>query len=349
MLFNVESDTGSEIVGYLVPDGFTGQPTIVVTSGAEDLLRRPTWVLYEALVAAGRHETGLCGFRIDEENVPGLGTLDDLEIRDAETDLIIYRRVDPDVIVRRKIFRLEVHLLPLFRLDRALGQNFQFSFPSVERFGLETVNQVFLMNNSASINASGRVTYSSVQYYVDSGFDCVSILHDPFSELAERLLVLRAIGHGSANFLSLRDNVSLEATIAFAKALDVKTDKGLRRSFRELEPDVAAVLSDPVVRQLTTRLPDEQLKPSSISRALSTLSSFKVVGLRRHPELFAQAVAEELSLDYDNLPRPHPIPAVEELSSRLREIPSIERILEHDLSLYQLVSEAFEKSFNDAI
>jgi hypothetical protein len=45
MYFNLESDTGDKVVGYVVPDAFSGVPNIRVRSHGEELLvfaqRRP--------------------------------------------------------------------------------------------------------------------------------------------------------------------------------------------------------------------------------------------------------------------------------------------------------------------
>lgn len=344
MLFNIEHDLGTEIIGYVVPDGFSGRSTIRVMCGAEELLKKVTDSPRDALVAAGRHETGLCGFTITEGEIPGLADLTELEIRDNETDVIIYRRHNPDAIVRQKVFRLETHLLPASRIDRALQPRFQFYFPSIDRFGLETTHQMFLMNNTESVYASGRVSYRSVEYYLDQGYSSMTVIQDPFDELAERILLLRLIGENRAGVLGLRDTVLFEAVKTFASALPVDSDKGLSRAFRDIDPDSANMLSDPLVRQLTTRLPDEMLKPSSISQALSVLSTFKVVGLRHRADLFAEALVDAFSLHTGGVPVFEPIPAARELGARLRTMPAVERLLEHDIAVFHFLSEAFEKS-----
>jgi hypothetical protein len=348
MLFNIEHDLGREIVGYLVPDGFTGRATIRVMRGGSELCSKQTDSLRQALVQAGRHETGLCGFTIDDSDISGLAEIPDLEIRDSESDVIIYRRFNPDAIVREKMFRLETHLLPASRIDRALQPRFQFYFPSIDRFGLETTHQMFLMNNTDSVYASGRVSYRSVEYYLDQGYTSAAMVQEPFDELAERILLLRLIGENRAGILGLRDSVTFEAVKRFASGLPLESDKALSRAFRDMDPEVGNMLTDPLVRQLTTRLPDEVLKPSSISQALSTLSGFRVVGLRHRAELFCDALVDALSLHTGEVPAVDPIPAARELGARLRAMPAVERLLEHDIAVFHFLSEAFEKSLSEA-
>ncbi len=344
MLFNIEHDLGLEIIGYVVPDGFTGRSTIRVMRGGDELLVKQTDSQREALVRAGRHETGLCGFTISDSEIPGLAEIHDLEIRDSETDIIIYRRINPEAIVAQKIFRLETHLLPASRIDRALQPRFQFYFPSIDRFGLETTHQMFLMNNTNSVYASGRVSYRGIESYLDQGYASVAMIQEPFDELAERLLLLRLIGENRAGILGLRDSVAFEAVKRFASGLPLETDKTLSRAFRDIDPEVADMLTDPLVRQLTTRQPNEGLKPSSISQALTTLSAFRAVGLRNRAELFAETLVDALSLHTGEVPAVEPIPAARELGARLREMPAVERLLEHDIAVFHFVSEAFEKS-----
>src|ERR1700677_2893351 len=108
MYFNLESDTGDQVVGYVVPDSFSGVPNIRVCSDGEELLVFAANEVRAGLVAAGRHETGFCGFRINVEMLPGLPELRNLELTDAESGLLIYRRPQ-DNMVHKKVLRLETH------------------------------------------------------------------------------------------------------------------------------------------------------------------------------------------------------------------------------------------------
>lgn len=344
MLFNVQWDKGTEIVGYLVPDTFTGQSTLVVTSGGEERLRMPTDEVRDALVEAGRHETGLCGFTVDERVLPGLAGMRDVEITEAESGIMIYRRCPAESVLHKKIFRLETQLLPLARLDRALAPVFQFHFPSIERHGLETTHQLFLMKDTDSVYVSGRLLYKSMEFYIDQGYRSVALLQDPYDELAERILVLRLIGEGYGSILSLRDTVLFEAALAFASGLPLDSDKGLRRAFRVIAPEAAAVLSDPLARQLTTRLPNEAPGPSAVSSGLATLAAFELVGLRDQAGLFMEDLAATLTLDPERLPRIEPIAAVKQFGERLRACSTAELLLEYDLAIHQQVRSAFKKS-----
>ena len=124
MLFNLQEDHGTRISVYVVPDSGGSVPSVRVRSDGRDLLVLAANEHIPALVQAGRHTTGLCGFVIDEILVPGLGSYADLEITEAETGVLVYRRAIPQVIPDMNLFRLEAHLLPLWRIDDALKLRF---------------------------------------------------------------------------------------------------------------------------------------------------------------------------------------------------------------------------------
>ena len=126
MLFNIERDEGNRIVGYVVPDTFSGTAAIRITDGQRDLLVLQCLEERAALVAAGRHATGQCGFTIDETLVADLSRQEGLEIYDNETNILIYRRRPPTEVIQKRVFRLETHLIPLWRLDDRIERHFQY-------------------------------------------------------------------------------------------------------------------------------------------------------------------------------------------------------------------------------
>ncbi|WP_375459540.1 hypothetical protein [uncultured Enterovirga sp.] len=344
MLFNVERDTGPTIAGYLIPDTFSGTGEIVVQRGNDELLRMPAGDFRPGLVQAGRHETGHVGFEIDEAAIPGLSQINDLDIREAETGLLIYRRVsDPDKLIQRKVFRLETQLLPLVRLDRALQQRFRFQYTNIERFGFETNCQMFLMSPPESTFISGRIEYKRLEQYLASGFYKIMLMRDPFEELAERILVLRQIAQMGGNILGERDSLLFEEAVAFACDLPLDTEKQINRAFKAISPEAASVLGNPLIRQLTTRLPSDAVKTTSVSAALDVLADFDLVGLRSEPDLFVDTLTDALSLDRGALPSLDPLPVSRRLGDELRECPPAEMLLELDLQLYVEVKAAFQK------
>jgi len=348
MLFNLEADTGDRLSGYVVPDGFTGTPAISVRHRGEELLVLEASEVRHALVAAGRHETGTCGFTLDTTLLPDLAALQDIELVEVESELLIYRRPAARNI-RKKILRLETHFFPLWRFDYALDNHFQYFANGVERLGRETVTQLFLLNQIDSVFVSGRVLYKNYAYFIESGFETVAFLHDPYEELAERLLVLNKIRQAGSDLLGIRDSLHLRAAIEFAQTLPLQNlpqndEKALHRAIRNMPGEVASALTNPVTRQLTTATPDEMPSGGAVALALDLLASFSLVGLRCESQKFINGFTELLELPPGILPDISHLVAVTPFAKQLKNIPEIEILLEKDLELYHYVNEAFKKS-----
>jgi hypothetical protein len=110
-------------------------------------------------------------------------------------------------------------------------------------------------------------------------------------------------------------------------------------------PDsVAAALSNPTTRLLTTTSPLQMAQRGSLAAALEALSAFSVVGLRERPNSFLEDVAllmdrEEVVLP--SLSRPH---RVAEVAAMLEQVEEIKYMLEKDLELFFEVTAACSTS-----
>jgi hypothetical protein len=341
MLFNVEADTGAIVTAYMIPDGFSGAPTIVLRSNGEDVLVQQSNEIRPAIAASGRYEGGACGFRIDSRQAPALAEMTDLEIYDAETNVLIYRRPRPHFL-SKKILRLETHLFPLWRLDEALKPRFQYFSCGAEKLGRETTTQLFQLYNIASVYLSGRILFKNYRRLVDSHFEVIFAMHNPYEEMAERLRVLGQIKRVGLEALGMRDSMLLRSTIEFAQSLPIHDEKALKKALRTMPTDVANTLADPVVRQLTTTTPDEMPSAKSVSTALDLLASFTIVGLRREPEMFVGAIAELADVRPASLPHVAKFPGVVTLARALKRSGAVDVLLEKDFELYQHVSTAFK-------
>lgn len=342
MLFNLEADMGDALVFYLVPDSAAGVPTVVARSNGKEVLSLPANETRQALVDAGRHQNGACGFRIHEQVLPGLAGMADLELYDADTNILIYRRPNPRQL-RKKILRIETHLFPLWRLDDTLKPRFQYFGRGIEALGRETTTQLFLLNHVDSIYLSGRILYNNYRHYIESHFDTIFVMHHPYEEMAERLLVLGQIKKVGAGVLGMRDSMSLHSTIEFAQSLPVHDDDALRKALYKMPADVAHSLSNPVVRQLTARAPDEAPPGRAVSTALDLLASFTIVGLRRQPDTVLGAIAEMTEGNPAGLPDFPKFRTVGSLARALKRSRIVDVLLEKDLELYDHVASAFKK------
>jgi hypothetical protein len=343
MLFNIEVDSGEQVTGYIVPDGYSGVPVVRVCCLGQELHRFPANEIREALVHAGRHETGQCGFRIDSNLLPGLADLAGLEIYDGETDLLVYRRPKPDRILK-KILRIETHLFPLWGLDHSIASKFQYFAKGIENLGRESVTQLFLLNQADSVYLSGRLLYKNYAYFIEAAFQTLIVLQDPYEELAERLLVLSKIRKVGTSCLGLREAVAFEPAIAFAEALPMQDEKALRRALRQMTKEVASLLSNPLVRQLTAATPDEMPSGAAVAAALDILANSALVGVRHAPAKFLQGFAEFLQIDPATCPQLPRFAPVTPLAQLLKSSGEMDAILEKDCELYHYVETAFNKA-----
>ena len=340
MLFNIERDEGHQISGYVVPDGFSGTPRIRLFSAGVEVLACSANEPRPALVDAGRHETGLCGFNIGRDHLPDLADLDDLTITEAECGLLIYRR-PPARRVERKVLRLETHLISLWNFDKSLRDRVQYHQLGLENFGRETVTQMFLLGGIKSVYLSGRILYKNYAYWIEDGFETTIVLQNPYAELAERLLVLSMMGDEAIKYLGERDASRLAPAISFAASLPFENDRRLKQKLMEMPFDVAALFADPLVRQLTTSVPDDMAANGAVAAALNVLASCRVVGLRQDPDYFIEAMGAWLEIDPGELaPLPH-FPRVNPLAQVLKESRAVDMLLERDLEVYSAVQEAY--------
>jgi hypothetical protein len=341
MLFNIEADEGNRIVGYLIPDSFSGSSAVRITDGQQELLVIQCREERAGVAASGRHATGRIGFSVDEATVPGLAQFEALEVRDEATNILIYRRRPPSQVTQKRIFRLETHLFPLWRLDDALERHFQFFHKGIERPGRETTLQLFLLNNSSSLYLSGRLILKTYDNYINDTFNRIALLQDPYTELAERLLTLKYMGNAGEELLGERDLMAFGPAIAFAKTIE-NDDRALHRAFSAMPRAAIANLANPLTRLLAARAADEIPTKGAVASALAALSSFSILGIRRRQDLFLAQLADLVDIPPETLP---PIPdfvGTTELSRRLKEVPEVGLLIEQDLEVYHHVESAIE-------
>ena len=341
MLFNVQRDEGHKIVAYVVPDGGGYTPSLVLRAGGRDILRLEANDVLPDLVASGRHSTGLCGFNIDESMVPGLASYADLEVVEATRDVLVYRRRQGRV-AEMQVFRFETHLLPLWRIDEALKHSFQFWYKGIDRYGRETANQVFNLQDGRSSYVSGRLQYRNYEFYLTKGIKTVAVLRDPYCELAERLILLKNIGSRAEEILGERDVMIFAPIVEALDEWEIFDDTFCKRFFRRAPPEISVVLSNPLVRQLTGATPDEMPNQGAVAAALDSLASFELLGLRSSGSGFVAGLAELVGVEPASIPAVDEYPRISELGDRLRQNRDVESLLEKDLEVFHSLSHAFD-------
>lgn len=342
MLFNLEVDAGDRVLLYVVPDAYSEIPSVVVYGNGRELLTLEANEIRDALIVAGRHETGRCGFRIDAELVPDIADIGDLAVYEHLSGLLVYRRGQPDN-VQRKVVRLESGLFPQHTFDKFMMRYFQQSVQSIEKYGLESSTQLFLLTNISSLYLSGRIFYNPYSFYIEDKFDTIICIDDPYMALAERLLIISKMDEErGAIILGERDFMMYKFAIAFAKELQFDNGKSLRRALRNLPQEIAVALVNPLTRQLTCTTPDEMPRRGAVAAALDRLSTFAIVGLREENALFKDSFGAFLGIDPSSIPLIKTLPGVAALAQILREEARVESIIDSDLEIYTYVRNAFK-------
>lgn len=343
MYFRVYEDRGSIIKGYFVPDGFSSEPHVIVVRDGQVLLTRECDVFIRNAYENRTHATGIIGFEINETHLPGLAGMTDINIADADTGFVFYRRFDPQNHIKERVFRLETHFLPQAELDRSMDPFVQFHVSAAERYGLETIQECFQVPYQSSY-VSGRILMRPIEPFIGKERIVVTSLRDPFYELAIRLLTLSQFRKQAFRFLSERDKVIFSPAMDYLNGLDVRNEEQIRKMIRQAPKDILTLFRSPFIHQLLATTPSDTVKRDGVATALDRLSQFALFNANEKDETFATDLAELLDLPTDAL-RMRPIqPVFADFANILRSIGTLEHVLEEDLILYHFIKQAEKRS-----
>ena len=340
LLFNLEYDHGDVIEGYIIPDGFSDEPSIAVTCSDGSILTMKCDQEKSVVVQSGRHATGIVGFKINRNNIPSLPMEKHLEIHDAKTGLLIYRRPPVSDPISMKLLRLELSILPMQKFDQFCGNHFQYSISGAERFGHETALQVFHLNRVPSIYISGRLLLRNYEEFLDKGFQVIADIPDPYYEMAARLFILKRLAKGGVPFIGDRDRMLLAAATEYFSPVNLSSERELAQAFKKAPEKVRQVFVSPTTRQLVCSYPEQSISRREVAPAVDALSRFAVVGYGEDNTHFQDAVGELLGLEGHNFPLVPRHSILEHIADKLRTMPITELILEEDLIFDHYVRQA---------
>ena len=346
MNFCVYLDTGLEIHGYLVPDGFSTEPKVHIrTDGAERVIEVTCWVFVEGARSQGLHKTGNVGFVLSEDNVPGISVAAHVEVSDPESGLVIYRRAQPGEFIPKKVLRLETSYVPNSELDLCLKPHFQFFEHRVEHHGFETVRQMLEILHQPSVYVSGRILLKNFRVYINYNIDTTLIsLNDPFYELAIRLIVFSRFNRQSFSFISPRDKSLFKPVMDLFDGLVVQDEAAVVRAIRNAPKETLNLLSSPFVRQLVADNPSDTPSLDNVSQALDALSQFTLFDAGRDEKTYPQHIAELFGLPEGTVRMRPQLDAVHRLADFLRKIGRVEQLLEADMVLYHFIQKAEDRA-----
>ncbi|KQT77698.1 hypothetical protein [Methylobacterium sp. Leaf466] len=349
MRFYVDHDLGHAVRGWVVPDNPTAIGRIAVVIEGERVAEIPTRVTDDAIRAAGWHATGQCVFVVEEAEFPGLAQARRVEIYDVETNVLVYRRAPHPNVVRKKVVLVNTSIHPETVIETALFDHFQQSYFGVGRFSEEVARVLFESPWMTSSFQSGAIILPRYEGFLQGDDTLTTLLvHDPFIEMATRLLWLqdRAVVAADPRQRWRLGSVAEAAEYVAGHALD--DAKSLKRLFRMLPEPAYHLLFNPLTRLCGTKLPDDRVHPGNSIVAIEVLSRVGIVGHRRFFKAFMTTLYDRLGI-LEPVPTPAPIPdAARALAERLRAVKLAEDMLVFDIAMSDAVLNAVSKGWNDS-
>lgn len=342
MFFAIDSDVGHAITGWIAPDNPATSARLVVYAPDSDRQAQLTANLPRPDVRdLGIHNTGEVGFRVDDALLSGLADESSVIILDAETEMQIYGRHQPERHVPRKLFLFDPSAMPAHGLLTSVRSYFSLNNVLSERFSFETM--IVLLNNtfSNSVFISGRSNFLRYSGYLEqNNYICAALLQDPFVETAERLFLMQLLASKDSNRLGGTFGSGLESLLEFTRELDLTDVKALTKAFRHATPEQISALSNPVTRMFGCT-PDEMASRRHVSTALNSLGHIHLVGLRSRYAAFRNHLDAHLGFNVTPMEL-KPFADVSALAEKLKKIGLVADFLDADLLLYSLAEHALE-------
>ena len=349
MQFHIDTDQGTSVSGWVVLENPATIPKISVSSPNHRCeVEIEANVLREDLKDLGLHSTGMAGFVLDETSLPGIDELEDLELRDAESRLLIYRRFRANAHVGKKVFLYSLSAMPQTHVDENLSQHFAQSYFAVERHSFDTLFSIFNNHFAKSIFVSGRPRYFRYEQLMrDKEYAVVALLRDPYEELAERLLFVRFASSGESPAFTAHYLTGIEPLGDLVRGLDFEDKNSLKTAFNALTDLQRDALANPFVRALACTL-DEVPDRKHVAIALEKLSAMNLVGLMSHFEEFRSMLSELVGVEISTQCHLRRVSWVPKVAALLRQIEAVRYLLALDSDLYRHAQAAIRKGLNAA-
>jgi hypothetical protein len=297
MLFHMER-SGESISGWVCPDNPSTVPCIQIVRPDGTVAELKTNVFRPDVRDRGHHHTGDVGFKIDSTVFPDLaGMIDQIQIRDLHTGVMLYRAYNSERHLSGKVFRFEPQAMPYAHIESLWDKNFALYYNAVERYPFDTMFGILNNPSAQSIALSGRASLHRYEHFFrERDYKIVSLLRDPFEELAERLLFIRyALAPQSPKAFEAH-LTGLQALGPAVRKMNLDNLKSIDAMFASLTNKQKAALTNPLVKALACQV-DEVPRKHHVEVALTKLSSMDLVGVKPCFPQFADALSKLLGRD----------------------------------------------------
>jgi hypothetical protein len=345
MLFNMDADSGNQVSGWVMPNNPAARSSVIAHLDANNHVVVEASIYHALLKEQGLHNTGICGFALDESNCRGLATANRLEIHDAETNLLLYRRRPKGGLIDKKFFRLESQLFRSVVVDDALEPRFQMAYPALELQSEETMRAIMTIQFSQSIYISGRIFWRFWEALLrDRGYMVGTLLRDPFLELAERLLILKIASSPEADRIADAVGPEVQAAAAHFRKIDLRDISAVEAGLQSPPLELRSILYNPLTHLLTAANPFDPPANPPTAVALESLADMDAIGLQQDTSSFFEQLSGILeasqTLSVEAVPTSS---TVVQWADALRERPAMRRFIEMDVVVYQTAVDIVER------
>ncbi|MBY0259841.1 hypothetical protein [Methylobacterium sp.] len=347
MRFYVDHDLGALIRCWVAPDNPVAISRIYVALEGRRVAELDAWLVDDVIRLQGWHSTGQCVFEITDAQAPGISQARRVELYDADTNVLIYRRSPRTDLIQAKVVLVDTSIIGDSAIQSVLFDHFQQSYFGVGTLSDEVLRVLFESPWMTSSFFSGLILMPRYEgSFVGDEILTTTLIHDPYVEMATRLLWLKARAAITADPAQAWRAGQLKEAVQAVNDYDFSDNRSLKRFFRMLPETAYRMLYNPLTRQFSTKLPDDRLMPGHSIVAIEVLARMGIVGHRDYFEAFAATLLDRLGIDAQ-VPVPAPIPAEAlELAARLRTLKAAEEMLVFDVAMAGAVRDAVSKGWN---
>jgi hypothetical protein len=344
MRFHIDYDDDQSIRGWIVPDNPLAISRVVAVAEGKRVGEIAAFITDDEIRRNGWHATGQCIFILTDAEIPGLSTLQDLELYDADTNVRIYRRAPGADFVQQRFLLINTGIKPETALQVALFPHFRHCYFGLNQLTDEIATSILSTQMMPSAFLAGAVTVPRYENYMTPDVMLTGILvQEPYLEMATRLLWLKERA-AEANDPAQRWRLGrLAEAASFTDTYDLTDARSLKRYFRMLPEPAYRLLFNPLMRQLGTRMPDDRLYPGNSIAAIEVLARLGIVGHHARFDVFATALLDRLGLDILVPAAPALPQAVLDLAKRLRSVRAVDEMLVFDIAMTDMVKATVDK------
>lgn len=346
MKFFVNPDVSRGIHFWIAPDNNNAISRVYIVVDGRRVAEISAWLFDDQIRSSGWHSTGQCMFRITDAEVPEISGADRLEILDADTNVLIFRSVRNKEFLRRKVLFAETSIKPNRILTSSLFDRFQYSYSNINRLPEETISSILGGPWLTSSLICGSILFPRYEgYFSDENSLTSIIIHDPYIEMARRLLWLKSQVQIALDASQKWRVGDLLESVIFIADYNFDNPKDISRFFQLMPEKCYYLLYNPLCRQFGTSTPGERFSPAHSITAMEVISRSNVVGHSNFFEAFYETLTYQLGID-DTVPVLLPIEnEIRYLSKQLQSNKVAQSMVSFDVAISDAVSQLVESNW----